>query len=84
MIHIKDGVTSSYKKLYALDPKAGDTFISEDGTILAFIQASSYVVFVRTVRSYGDKPILTTAVVSDFSLHHQFKRVEVDLTVRAV
>lgn len=80
MIHIKDGGVSSYYPLPSLLPKEGDTFINKEGTLLIFVRRSGYVNFIRTD---FDPHTIEECTISSLALHHTFKRVEVELTIKA-
>lgn len=85
MIHIKNGGVSGYKKLRDLNAKVGETFLSEDGTVLVIIKPSCFVSFLRTDGGIGaEKPFPTDSTISGVDAHHNFKRVEVDLVIRAI
>jgi hypothetical protein len=83
MINIKDGGTSSYKKLYDISYKEGDTYLSKDGSILVIILQSARVAFIRTEHGLCPRT-LNLSTVGEVSLHHTFKAVDVDFVIHSL
>ncbi len=83
MIHLKDGGVSFFKKLYEFNPNDGDTFLSKDGTILVFVMGSNRVDFIRLDGTFNPRT-LNPSTIADVTMHHTFKRVDVEITIKAV